>query len=69
LVQLTDPYHVSDYKQLMAHWIPITVAMNAMNRSIGNSDYYPFALSRNVSEKLRFIHDLIEDQQVQSWPL
>jgi hypothetical protein len=62
LVQLTDPYHVSDYKQLMTHWIPITVAMNAMNRSIGNSDYYPFALSPNVFEKLRFIHDLIEDQ-------
>ncbi len=62
LEQLTDPYHVSDFEQLMAHWIPITVAMNAMNRSIGHSDYYPFALSRRVSEKLKFIHDLIEFQ-------
>lgn len=60
LVQLNDPYHVKDYDILMAHWIPITVAMNAMNRSIGNSDYYPFALSPNVSEKLKFIHDLIQ---------
>lgn len=57
--QLTDPYHVSDYAQLLSHWIPITVAMNAMNRSIGNSDYYPFALSPPVSQKLGFIHDLI----------
>lgn len=62
LVQLEDPYHVSDYDQLMAHWIPITVAMNAMNRSIGNSDYYPFALSKTVSKKLKFIHDLIENR-------
>lgn len=62
LIQLVDPYHVSDYEQLMTHWIPITVAMNAMNRSIGNSDFYPFALSQNVSEKLKFVHDLIGDQ-------
>ena len=62
LIQLTDPYHVPDYEQLMAHWIPITVAINAMNRSIGNRDYYPFTLSHNVSEKIRFIHDLIEEQ-------
>lgn len=60
LVQLIDPYHVSDFQQLMDHWIPITVAMNAMNRSIGHSDYYPFALSQSVSKKLKFIHDLIE---------
>lgn len=62
LVQLTDPYHVSDYGQLLSHWIPITAAMNAMNRSIGHSDYYPFALSLNVSEKLKFVHDLIVGQ-------
>ena len=59
LVQLTDPYHVDDPQQLMSHWVPITVAMNAMNRAIGNSDYYPFVLSTSVSQKLSFIHDLI----------
>jgi hypothetical protein len=60
LVQLEDPYHVSDVDQLIEHWIPLTVAMNAMNRSMGNSDYYPFALSPRISAKLKFVHDLIE---------
>jgi hypothetical protein len=63
LVQLSDPYHVSDHEKLIEHWVPLTVAMNAMNRSMGNSDYYPFVLSRRISEKLKFVHDLIEAQQ------
>jgi hypothetical protein len=62
LVQLEDPYHVSDHEQLVEHWIPLTVAMNAMNRSMGNRDYYPFVLSPRISEKLKFVHDLIEAQ-------
>jgi len=62
LEQLTDPYHVSDYAQLLSHWVPITVAMNAMNRSIGNSEYYPFTLSQSVADKLKFIHTLIAGQ-------
>ncbi|WP_417608425.1 zinc-binding metallopeptidase family protein [Parasphingorhabdus sp.] len=62
LVQLADPYHVADHEQLLDHWVPITVAMNAMNRSMGNRDYYPFVLSSRISEKLQFIHDLVKDQ-------
>lgn len=60
LTQLKDPYHVSDVDHLIEHWIPLTVAMNAMNRSMGNSDYYPFALTPRISAKLKFVHDLIE---------
>ncbi|MGJ8531033.1 MAG: zinc-binding metallopeptidase family protein [Alphaproteobacteria bacterium] len=63
LAQLEDPYHVSDHLQLIQHWIPLTVAMNAMNRSMGISDYYPFVLSPQISEKLKFVHDLIVVQQ------
>lgn len=62
LVQLTDPYRVLDCEQLLTHWIPITMAMNAMNRSIGHNDYYPFALSPDVTKKLKFIHELIVKQ-------
>ncbi|MGB5838433.1 MAG: putative zinc-binding metallopeptidase [Albidovulum sp.] len=60
LVQLADPYHVSDIDTLIEHWIPLTVAMNAMNRSMGNRDYYPFVLTPQISAKLKFVHDLIE---------
>lgn len=61
LVQLADPYHVTDFDTLTSHWVPVTVAMNAMNRSIGNRDFYPFVLSTRIKEKLKFIHDLIAD--------
>jgi hypothetical protein len=43
----------------MDGWIPLTVAMNAVNRSIGNRDFYPFVLSTAISAKLDFIHGLI----------
>jgi hypothetical protein len=47
------------YRTLMSHWIPIAAAMNAMNRSMGNRDFCPFALSPGINEKLRFVHDLV----------
>lgn len=62
LIQSANPYHEPDIGKLIAHWVPLTVAMNAMNRSMGNSDYYPFVLSRAAAEKLGFVHDLIAAQ-------
>lgn len=40
-------------------WVPLTVAVNALNRAMGQPDLYPFILSAPVIEKLRFIHHLI----------
>lgn len=54
-----DPYHAHDVDQLVAAWLPLTVAMNSMNRSMGQPDLYPYALTPPVIEKLRFIHQLI----------
>jgi hypothetical protein len=62
LGQLENPYHVSEFDDLQEHWIPLTVAMNAMNRSMGIPDYYPFILSDRITEKLRFVHNLIQWQ-------
>ncbi len=59
LLQLTDPYHECDHDQLISHWQPITVAMNAMNRSMGNRDFYPFTLTPAITRKLRFVHDIV----------
>lgn len=64
MVQLQDPYHVEDGKVLIEHWIPLTVAMNAMNRAVGQQDFYPFALTSAIQEKLIFIHDLISASEV-----
>ena len=64
LIQIEDPYHVVDAAELIDHWIPLTVAMNAMNRAIGNHDYYPFVLTAATLDKLKFVHDLIAANEV-----
>jgi len=54
-----DPYTHADFGTLMEHWLPLTHAMNSLNRSMGHEDAYPFVLSVQVMGKLEFIHDLI----------
>jgi len=68
LVQLKDPFHEADIQELIDHWVPLTVAMNAMNRSLGNQDYYPFVLTPAILKKLKFVHDLIAANKVASSP-
>jgi hypothetical protein len=43
----------------MDAWVPLTFAMNSLNRSMGQADPYPFTLSPSVIEKLQFIHEII----------
>lgn len=57
------PYGETNFKALIDAWIPLTVAMNAVNRSIGNSDFYPFVLSGTIFGKLAFVHGLIHGEQ------
>jgi hypothetical protein len=54
-----DPYRTRDVDRLIAAWLPLTVAVNSLNRSMGQPDLYPFALSPPAIEKLRFIHALV----------
>jgi hypothetical protein len=49
----------STFEELLGDWIKLTVAMNALNRSMGLDDAYPFALSPQARAKLRFVHHLI----------
>jgi hypothetical protein len=48
-----------DFDDLEAAWIPLTVALNSLNRSMGLSDPYPFALAKMAVEKVRFVHDVV----------
>ena len=50
---------VDDFDQLIETWLPLTYALNAVNRSMGKKDLYPFVLSPTVLEKLRLVHALI----------
>ncbi len=54
-----------EFASLLADWLPLTYAMNALNRSMGRTDLYPFVLPEAVIEKLGFIHGLVEETPTQ----
>ncbi|CAJ59838.1 MULTISPECIES: zinc-binding metallopeptidase family protein [Frankia] len=45
--------------EIVAQWLPLTYALNAINRSMGRDDLYPFVLTPAVQAKLSFVHDVI----------
>jgi hypothetical protein len=51
--------HASDFPALLAEWLPLTYALNALNRSMGRDDLYPFVLPPPVVAKLTFVHELV----------
>ena len=56
-----DPYATRDIDELIAIWLPLTTALNALNSAMGKDDAYPFTLTPPVIEKLGFIHRLIRE--------
>ena len=58
-----DPYVTQDFDALVAQWLPLTVALNALNASMGHEAAYPFTLGTPVLEKLRFIHRVVHDPE------
>jgi hypothetical protein len=55
-----QPYRAKDAEQLASAWIPLSVAINAIQRSMGQPDSYPFVLSPPVIAKLDYVHALIQ---------
>jgi hypothetical protein len=47
------------FAKLMEVWLPLTYALNAVNRSMGSHDLYPFTLAAAVIDKLSFVHDRV----------
>jgi len=43
--------------------VPITLLVNSLNRSLGQEDAYPFALTNGALRKLRFVHDVIQSNR------
>jgi hypothetical protein len=54
-----DAYHDRSIERLIAAWTPLTIAVNALNRSMGQPDLYPFVLNQAVVGKLDFVRGLI----------
>jgi hypothetical protein len=44
---------------LLADWMRLSVGLNALNRSMGMPDPYPFVLTEAVREKLSWVHRVI----------
>ena len=47
------------FELIIGDWLPLTYALNAINRSMGQEDLYPFTLAPTVIDKLAFVHDLV----------
>lgn len=57
LVQMDFSSH--DFNIWLQEWMQLGIVLNALNRSTGNSDAYPFVISAPAREKLGFVHQLI----------
>jgi hypothetical protein len=51
-----DPCDAPHLDQLIRAWLPLTFAVNSLNRSMGQFDLYPFMLSPTAIAKLGFVH-------------
>ena len=47
------------FEEIIGNWIPLTYALNNLNRGMGLGDAYPFVLPPAAIEKLRFVHETI----------
>jgi hypothetical protein len=55
-----------DFADLTNAWVPLTIALNSLNRGMGLADLYPFVLSEAAVRKLQFVHDIVEESAVAS---
>lgn len=53
-----NPYETERFDRIVKMWIPLSNAMNSLNRSMGHQDFYPFVISPAIEKKLTFIHEL-----------
>jgi len=55
----TDQAYTVSFDDILLDWSRLTNVMNALNRSMGQRDAYPFALSPTAAGKVRFVHGVI----------
>ncbi|EGV20430.1 zinc-binding metallopeptidase family protein [Thiocapsa marina] len=54
-----DPYDLKDFQPMIEHWLPLTFAINSLNRSMGQQDLYPFVLPQPAIDKMAYVHRTI----------
>jgi hypothetical protein len=55
-----DPYVETGFETIIEAWLPMTFAVNSINRSMGIDDLYPFVISPDVTAKLKAVHDIVK---------
>lgn len=56
---IINPYQEKDFNVIVSSCIPLYMALNSLNRSMGIKDIYPFVITETIIEKLSFIHNLL----------
>ncbi len=59
---LQDKLYAQTFDETYEDWCRLTTVLNALNRSMGLDDAYPFVISDKVLEKLRFVHNVVRQQ-------
>jgi hypothetical protein len=54
-----DVYRTRDFEALIKRWVPLALALNDINRSMGHGDFYPFVIPEVAVSKLAFVHRII----------
>ena len=54
-----EPYRAASVERLVDAWLPLTFALNSINRCMGQPDLYPFILTPGIVAKLGFIHRVV----------
>ena len=55
----SNVYRDVSFEALIQRWVPLTIAMNNLSRSMGHEDFYPFVIPAAARDKLEFIHGAI----------
>lgn len=58
-----DVYREESFGSIIERWVPLTIAMNSLSRSMGHDDFYPFVVPTPAYGKLAFIHRIIRERQ------
>ncbi len=58
----SNVYRDVSFDVLVQRWVPLTIAMNNLSRSMGHDDFYPFVNSPAAIAKLGVVHHIIRDR-------
>jgi hypothetical protein len=54
-----DPYTIENFETIVNKCMPLSFAVNSINRAMGIPDVYPFVISPPVIKKMTFIHEVL----------